>query len=70
MRRIFGDGTDVLISLWVKAFRRKAEANVDPEKFLQLLRRGDPESVEKVRHMLKELVIAYHEVSKKGNVEA
>ncbi|MEM2760725.1 MAG: hypothetical protein QXW73_08060, partial [Nitrososphaerales archaeon] len=40
LKGIFGDGTNILINLWVKAFKQRAEANVDPEKFLHFLQRG------------------------------
>ncbi|MCS7114730.1 MAG: hypothetical protein N0A00_04955 [Candidatus Bathyarchaeota archaeon] len=69
LRKIFGDGTDVLINLWVKAFKQKAESNVDPEKFIRSLQRGDLESVKEVRRMLMELVTAYHEARGKGREE-
>ncbi|MEM2319169.1 MAG: hypothetical protein QXG11_01395 [Candidatus Bathyarchaeia archaeon] len=59
LKGIFGDGTNILINLWVKAFKQRAEANVDPEKFLHFLQRGDYESIQEVRRMLTELVVAY-----------
>ncbi|MEM4701287.1 MAG: hypothetical protein QXZ51_03980 [Candidatus Bathyarchaeia archaeon] len=66
LKRVFGDGTDVLIGLWVKAFKRRAETDVDPEKFLQLLQQGSSESVKEIRQMLRELATAYHKASRKG----
>ncbi|MEM2568160.1 MAG: hypothetical protein QXH20_06815 [Candidatus Bathyarchaeia archaeon] len=66
LRGIFGDGTDVLIKLWVKAFRQKAEANVNPERFVHFLQRNDPESVKEIRKMLIELVTAYHKACGKS----
>lgn len=66
LKKVFGDGTDVLIGLWVKAFKRRTETDVDPEKFLQLLRQGGSESVKEIRRMLRELATAYYEASRKG----
>ncbi|MEM3704280.1 MAG: hypothetical protein QXX79_07695 [Candidatus Bathyarchaeia archaeon] len=66
LKKIFGDGTNVLINLWVKAFKKRVETNVDPEEFLRFLQRDDPESVEEVRRMLKELATAYFDTYKNG----
>lgn len=60
LKRIFGDGTDVLINLWIRAFRQKVEVNVDPEKFMRLFKNSDPKCVEEIRRMLRKLVTAYY----------
>jgi hypothetical protein len=65
LRRIFGDGTNVLINMWVKAFRQRATSNVNPEEFLRHLQSNDPRSIEKVRSMLKELAKSYYETCEK-----
>lgn len=59
LEKIFGDGTKVLINIFVKKVNEKTGLNADVEEILKLMRDNSPQSLDKFRLLLKELVKCY-----------
>jgi len=55
MEKTVGMGTEVLVKLLVAAINREGNLNIYPDKFIELMRSGDPKSIGEIRSILRRL---------------
>jgi hypothetical protein len=56
MEKTIGMGAEVLVRLLVDAINRESNLNMSPDKFIELMRSGNPKSIEEIRSILRRLV--------------
>ncbi|MEM3955633.1 MAG: hypothetical protein QW424_02625 [Candidatus Bathyarchaeia archaeon] len=59
MEKVFGVGAKVLIKLLMSRINSEFGLNMSPERFLELMRRGDERSVEEIRSFLIKIAELY-----------
>lgn len=59
MEKIFGVGAKVLVKLLVSRINSELGLNISPERFLELMQRGDQRSAEEIHSFLTKIADSY-----------
>lgn len=59
MESIFGAGTKVLVAMLITKVNQEYGLSISSERFLDLMRRGDRESIDEIRSYIKRIAESY-----------